>query len=140
MIDSAQGGCLCGAVRYRASDTALATSICHCNSCRRASGAPSVAWVVFRVVDFAFVTGQPIAFRSSSLVVRTFCGRCGTPLTYQHDESPDTIDVTTATLDSPERFPPTKEIWLEHKLAWEPVRDALQHFPRSSVAARRPTT
>lgn len=139
-MDSVEGGCLCGAVRYRVSDTALATSICYCNSCRRASGAPSVAWAVFRVVDFTFITGQPIGFRSSPPVVRTFCGKCGTPLTYQHTETPGTIDVTTATLDFPERFAPSKEIWLEHKLAWEPVNEALQHFPRSSVPRRRPAT
>src|SRR5262252_4014197 len=97
-----EGGCLCGAVRYRASDRALGTSICYCNSCRRASGAPSVAWVAFQAVDFAFVASQPASFRSSPPVVRTFCGKCGTPLTYQHDETPATIDVMTATLDSPE--------------------------------------
>jgi hypothetical protein len=139
-MDFVEGGCLCGAVRYRASDTALGTSICHCNSCRRACGAPSVAWAAFRSVDFAFVTGRPIAFRSSPPVVRTFCGKCGTPLTYQHDETPTTIDVLTATLDSPERFAPTKEIWLEDKVGWASVNEALPHFPRSSAQRRRPAT
>lgn len=139
-MDVLEGGCLCAAVRYRVSGAALATSNCHCNSCRRASGAPSVAWGVFRSGDFAFIAGHPVAFRSSPPVVRTFCGRCGTPLTYQHDDSPGTIDVTTATLDSPERFPPTREIWLEHKLSWAPVNAALRHFPRSSLAQPRSTT
>ena len=92
------------------------------------------------VLRLAFVTGQPMAFRSSPPVVRTFCGKCGTPLTFQHDETPTTIDVTTASLDFPERFAPTKEIWLEHKVAWEPVNEALPHFPRSSVEPRRPAT
>jgi len=139
-MDFVDGGCLCGSVRYRAGGAPLATSICHCNSCRRACGAPSVAWAVFRFSDFAFVTGQPMAFRSSPPVVRTFCGKCGTPLTFQHDETPTTIDITTASLDFPERFAPTKEIWLEHKVAWEPVNEALPHFPRSSVEPRRPAT
>ena len=133
-MDLVDGGCLCAAVRYRVSGAPLATSICHCNSCRRASGAPSVAWVVLRTVDFAFVTGQPVTFRSSPPVVRTFCGKCGTPMTYQHDASPGTIDVTTATLDVPERFAPLREIWLEHKLPWQPVNEALPHFPRTSAA------
>ena len=94
--------------------------------------APSVAWIVVRRSDFMFVAGEPVRFRSSPSVVRTFCGRCGTPLTYQNDDSPETIDVTTATLDLPEAFPPTREIWLEHKLAWTPVNENLQHFRRSS--------
>jgi hypothetical protein len=139
-MDVIEGGCLCGAVRYRVTGAALATSNCHCNSCRHASGAPSVAWVVVRTADFAIVTGSPISFRSSPPVVRAFCGKCGTPLTYQHDDSPGTIDVTTATLDSPERFPPTREIWLQHKIPWAPVNEALRLFPGSSLAQPRATT
>jgi hypothetical protein len=65
-------------------------------------------------------------------VVRTFCRKCGTPLTYQHDESPDTIDITAATLDRPEAFPPTREVWLEHRLPWVPLNANLEHFPRGS--------
>jgi hypothetical protein len=134
-MEIVEGGCLCGVVRYRIGGAPLATSMCHCHSCRRASGAPSVAWAVFATADFAFGTGRPITFRSSPPVVRTFCGKCGTPLTYQHDESPGTIDVTTASLDFPERFAPMREIWLDDKLAWEPVNEALPHFRRTSREA-----
>lgn len=136
-MDRVEGGCLCAAVRYRVSGTPIVTSICHCVSCRRASGAPAVAWVVLHAADFAYLSGQAVAFRSSPPVVRTFCGRCGTPLTYQHDESPDTIDVTTVSFDFPERFAPTREIWLEHKLDWQPVNETLPLFPRTSAEAKR---
>ncbi len=127
-----EGGCLCKSIRYRISATPLAQSRCHCRSCRLASGAPSVAWFVLSCSDFTFVTGEPIRYRSSPPVVRSFCGKCGTPLTYQHDDSPDTIDVTTATLDLPEAFPPTREIWTEHMLAWEVLNEDLRHYPRGS--------
>jgi len=89
---SIDGGCLCRAVRYRVAGKPIAQSLCHCRTCRLASGAPSVAWVVFPSRDFAFVTGQPASFRSSPEVVRTFCAHCGSPLTYRHDSSPDTVD------------------------------------------------
>jgi hypothetical protein len=131
-IDPIQGGCLCAAIRYRITGAPLALSLCHCRSCRLASGAPSVAWVVVRYADFSIESGHPNSFRSSPHVVRTFCGACGTPLTYQDDDSLDTIDVTTATLDHPERFPPTREIWIEHKVAWETLNPDLRHYPRSS--------
>ena len=110
----------------------LAQSRCHCRSCRLASGAPSVAWIVVAIRDFAFVADDPVRFHSSRSVVRTFCGKCGTPLTYQHEDSPDTIDVTTATLDAPDEFPPKREIWLEHKLDWEPLNETLLQFRRGS--------
>lgn len=138
-MDVVEGGCLCAAVRYRVSGAPLATSSCHCRTCRRASGAPSVAWIVLRTEDFAFASGQPVAFRSTPPVVRTFCGKCGTPLTYQHDASAATIDVTTASLDHPERFPPTREIWLDHKISWAPVNAALRQFPGSSLPHPRST-
>jgi hypothetical protein len=128
-----EGGCLCGEVRYRVSGQSLSRSLCHCRTCRLASGAPSVAWVVFRSSDFEFIAGQPNSFNSSPGVVRTFCGRCGTPLTYQQTSKTDTIDVTTVTLDVAGEFAPTREVWTEHKVAWERLNDALQHYPRSSA-------
>jgi hypothetical protein len=133
MSNAVEGGCLCGAVRYRATGESLARALCHCRTCRRASGAPSVAWVVFRMADFAFIADRPASFGSSPGVVRTFCGKCGTPLTYQHESKSDTIDVTTVSLDAADDFPPTKEIWIEQKLAWERLNDDLKHYPRSSL-------
>ena len=64
---------------------------------------------------------------------RTFCGKCGTPLTYQRAATPDKIDVTTVSLARPDDFAPTKEIWIEHKLAWESLNADLEHYPRSSA-------
>ena len=129
-----EGGCLCGAIRYRVSATPVALTLCHCRACRRASGAPSVAWAVFRARDFMFVAGKPTAFRSSPAVVRTFCGACGTSLTYQRDSRPDNVDVTTATLDHPDGFAPAREIWIEQKLEWETLDGSLPHYPQSSVS------
>jgi hypothetical protein len=133
--DVVEGGCLCGTVRYRVTGRALAQLICHCRTCRRASGAPSVAWVTFRSTDFAFVVGGPASFRSSPPVTRTFCGNCGTPLTYRHQSSADTVDVTTVTLDSPDELAPTCEVWTEHKVGWESLDEALPHYPRGAVSS-----
>lgn len=130
-----EGGCLCGAVRYRASGEPLARTLCHCRSCRLASGAPSLAWVVFLADDFVFVEGKPAEFLSSPNVVRGFCPQCGTSLTYRRATNGDTIDVTTATLDNADDFAPTKEIWVDHKLAWACLNDNLPHYARSSVGA-----
>ena len=130
---TAEGGCLCGSVRYRVTGDTTARSLCHCRSCRLASGAPSVAWAVFRATDFAFVKGQPARFESSPGVVRTFCSQCGTPLTYQSESRPQAIDVTTVTLDDADSFAPTKEIWLAERLSWERANEAIQQYPGSSV-------
>ena len=122
------GGCLCGKVRYRVSERPRTSAICHCVSCRRASGAQSVAWLTFAVEGFSFVSGDPASYRSSAEVSRTFCGQCGTTLTYQHDGDLDFIDVTAASLDDPDEFPPTHHVWMEDGISWDTANDGLPRF------------
>jgi hypothetical protein len=66
-------------------------------------------------------------YQSSKPVHRGFCQKCGTQLTYQHESAPGAIELTTASLDEPERFQPTMEIWLSLKLPWVTVNANLQH-------------
>jgi hypothetical protein len=132
----AEGGCLCGAVRYRIAGPARATSLCHCRTCRLAAGAPAVAWVVVNAAAFQILSGTPAVFYSSPAIRRTFCGRCGTSLTYQRESEPQTIDITTASLDAPAAFPPTREIWLSHKVPWEHSHEQMAQYPESSRPQR----
>lgn len=129
------GRCLCGAVRYRITGGAIASTRCHCRSCRLASGAPALAWVVVSVDALRHDGVAPVEFESSPGVFRGFCGRCGTSLTWRSIERPATIDVTTATLDEAASFAPTREIWIEHKLPWDTTDHALSHYAGSSVGA-----
>jgi hypothetical protein len=129
---SVEGGCLCGAVRYRVTDQPRSSSICHCPSCRRASGAPSVAWFVVRLDRFELLSGELAEFHSSAPVVREFCRHCGSQIAYRHQDSPGLIELTTATLDDPEVFPPTREIWLSHRLSWEVTDPQRKQDPEES--------
>jgi hypothetical protein len=123
-----EGGCICGAIRYRVGGTPTNSMICHCQSCRRVAGAPVVAWVTFPTKRFQFRRGDPSEFRSSEPVRRTFCAACGTPLTYEHRDNAGFLDVTTCSLDNPELFPPTHHSWLSHDLAWVRFGDGLPTF------------
>ena len=115
------GGCLWGTMRFRLTGAPSFSVICHCRSCRKASGAPSVAWLTVPLRNFEILRGEPRSFVSSPGIVRTFCPTCGSPITYATAESPDTIDLATALLDDAMAFPPDREIWLDHRLAWEPI-------------------
>ena len=128
-----EGGCFCGAVRYRMAGPVLSSAICHCESCRRASGAPSVAWVTVERKNFEIVKGTPVAYPSSPGVVRRFCGACGSPLTYETAKHPGSIDITTVTLDEPTHFPPTAEVWLDDRLAWQPSSPSLKQYRAGSI-------
>jgi hypothetical protein len=100
---------------------------CHCADCRRSSGAPFVSWVTFRAADFAFTTGEPESYRYAGRV-RTFCGRCGTPLTFQAEETVDEVDVTIGSLDVPDSVVPKAHIWAADRLPWIKLADGLPAF------------
>jgi hypothetical protein len=123
-----EGGCACGAIRYRATGSPTNTMVCHCRTCRRVAAAPVVAWVTFPASQFTIVQGKPAEFHSTPPVRRTFCAACGTPLTYRHADGRDSVDVTTCSLDDPDRFPPTHHSWLSHDLAWVRFGDGLPTF------------
>ena len=120
-MDEYQGGCLCGVVRYRVRGRPLWVANCHCQSCRRATGAPVVTYAGFAAEDFAIVTGRPQEFASSPGVRRRFCGRCGTPLTYEGARWPGEVHILVATLDRPQDVPPTHDAFAEERLPWMPL-------------------
>ena len=124
-----EGGCLCGAIRFHVTAAPLASTICHCRTCRKASASPSVAWLTFDRGNFTITSGVPHRFASSSGVLRTFCADCGTPLTYASEKTPEVIDVTTISFDDDSIFPPTQEEWLSHKLAWQTTDVGRAHHP-----------
>ncbi len=126
------GGCLCGAVRYRVTGAPRSSSVCFCRSCRLASGAPSVAWFVVGIDQYAVLRGQPATFQSSPPVTRSFCAPAGTPLAYQHNPDPTAIELTTATLDDPQGLMPTREIWHSQKVSWAASDPAIAHFAREA--------
>jgi hypothetical protein len=131
MASTLEGGCLCGAVRYRTSGPPQSSSTCFCNSCRRASGASPVAWFVVPLDRFEWLQGRCGTYRSSPNVQRDFCERCGTPVAYRHDDDPQVIELTTCSLDDPSRMPPTHEIWHQDRIAWVASDPSLPHFDRS---------
>ena len=127
-VQMLKGGCLCGGIRYEAGGTPFHLTSCHCSICRRSIGAPFVAWFSAPRFEFRFVQGMPNRFRSTSKGTRTFCPRCGTQLTFEHDDASDEIDVTTCSLDDPEHLPPEDHTRTSSKLKWVRLADGLREY------------
>ena len=115
------GGCYCGAVRYVANKKPIQQANCHCTNCRRAAGAQAVAWITVHKSLFEFEKGNPKRHRTETGAIRTFCDVCGTSLTYEIENRPNEIDVTTGSLDQPENFPPNRDVFSDEKLPWVPL-------------------
>jgi len=123
-----KGGCFCGAIRYEAGGTPFDETVCHCSICRRTAGAPFVAWFSVLSSEFRFLQGTPARYRSSDKATRTFCPRCGTQLTFQHDDRLEEIDVTTCSLDDPELVQPRDHSRISSKLGWVKLGDGLPEY------------
>lgn len=123
------GGCLCGAIRFAVHGEALLTALCHCSICRRAAGAPVVAWAMFPLEAFRLERGALATYASSPGVERGFCGRCGTTLSFTADFIPGLIDLTIASFDDPAALPPQLHMWESKRLPWLELGDDL---PRHS--------
>jgi hypothetical protein len=133
-MQTSEGGCLCGLVRYRITGAPISSCLCHCISCRRATGAPTVAWLTVERGQLEIFLGSPRSLQSSPEVLRRFCGGCGTALTYENSKNPLTIDITTLSLDDPNCFPPDDEVWVEHKVSWQITDPSRGLYPRGTTS------
>ena len=129
-----QGGCLCGAVRYRVTGAPGWVAHCHCESCRKASGSAVVTWAGYTRESFEVAAGRPVRFASSPGVVRSFCPRCGSPLTYEAERFAGEVHVTVGSLDEPAGFAPTAHVWTSERVAWLHIADDLPRHPESGAS------
>ncbi len=127
-----EGGCLCGAVRYRVTAEPIDSTYCHCRMCQRRSGAPAVATVEVPTGGLAFVQGEPAAYRSSSMAQRLFCRDCGTELYFTLLDEPPSLSLNLGTLDDPEAVRPTKHIWTSSQVSWFDIDDGLPRHPENA--------
>lgn len=130
-----EGGCRCGATRYRASGKPFKSSYCHCNDCRSATGALVQAWLLYDGGRIEFVNGSPKKYRSSPGVLRGFCPECGTPLWWEgtwHDVPIQMVPI--GTLDNPNVYPPDRHASCSERIEWFDVADDLPRYDHSSPA------
>jgi hypothetical protein len=118
-----EGGCFCGDIRYAVEGPSVWKAVCYCDSCTRASGAPAIAWTGIPKNRFRLLRGRLTIFESSRGILRGFCGRCGTTLTYQKDPQTisgarDDVYIATRTLDDPSAYLPDEHVFYGERVAW----------------------
>lgn len=126
-----EGGCLCGAVRYTLHAPPKWTALCHCNSCRRAASAPVVPWMGFRPEQVTW-RGPRQTYKSSQHAVRTFCGTCGSQMSFESARWPGEIHLYGVSLDNPEAYSPQLHCYAAERLSWIHLSDDLPQFTQSA--------
>jgi hypothetical protein len=136
------GGCQCGKVRYTARVTSREAYYCHCSMCRRAFGNVFAALFNLAKADITWTASDPTYYASSRIARRGFCAACGTPLTFEYNES-KRMDLSVGSLDHPEEMPPTSHCGIESRVpGWThddglPVHriDEIEHIVKKWRAA-----
>jgi len=129
------GRCMCGDICYVYAGAPLKIQHCHCESCRRHTSAPITTFVCVPAAAFRFTQGQPVAYASSPGVLRTHCGRCGSPISYASNRH-NQVDRYTGTLDDPAAIAPTFHVHVGEQLPWFEVHDTLPRYAQGQSGNR----
>jgi len=125
MTEICRGRCLCKAVRFEIDLPVKSCVNCHCESCRRQCSAPMTTYIAVQDGRWRWTGETPKVFLSSPGVERTFCGNCGTPISFRSDNLSGMMHLYLVALEEPERFSPELDVAFEEKLSWLNVGDEL---------------
>jgi hypothetical protein len=101
-----EGGCLCGAVRYRVSGEPARTMVCHCTFCQRFTGSSFYAESIFAEEQVRIHGPAPSVYAhrsdgSGKLVYLHSCPRCSTTFSLTFERSPTFRAISRGTFDDP---------------------------------------
>jgi hypothetical protein len=126
-----EGGCLCGAVRFKTEGEPLNVRLCHCSRCQKATAAPFFARALFDKRALT-IDGELASFPSSERIARVFCPRCGTRLFAWRRNGGTMAGVSLAAFDDRNAFKPTEHIWVSDKVDWVHLDDGLPQYPEAA--------
>lgn len=110
-MNIATGGCLCGNVRFQVTGSPLRVGVCHCMDCRKHHGALFHASAIFPAEALSVVG------TTASYAGRHFCSNCGSSV---FSGTGNEIEVHLGSLDAPDQFKPTYELWTVRRESWLP--------------------
>ena len=129
-----EGGCLCGAVRYRFSGQPTVVQVCHCRYCQRRLGSSYAELAYFQAECLESLTGDLVEYEhrsdeSGRWLRNRFCRECGTTVLIALEVHPR-IGVHLGTLDNPELLSPVRHIFTRSKRSWVQIPDGMMTFAK----------
>jgi len=126
-----EGGCSCGAVRYRLTSEPLIVHCCHCLNCQRQTGGAFVINALLEADRLELVTGEPQLVevpRDDGSAQQIFrCPTCQIAV-YSCYSHPGIYFVRAGTLDEPASVAPDVHIFTRSKLPWVALPEAVPAY------------
>lgn len=147
-----EGGCACGALRYRLAGAPMFVHCCHCTSCQTETGSAFVLNALIEADRVETLKGTPAPTMIPSESGRGQqvwrCPDCLVALWSNYGGAGDVLRfVRVGTLDAPARLQPDVHIYTRSKLPWlalpegaaafEAYYDSAALWPAASLARRK---
>ena len=151
MAESFEGGCSCGAVRYRLASRPMFVHCCHCRDCQRQTGSAFVLNALIETSRVALLAAEPVPVGVPTDSGRPHdiyrCPTCQIAVWSVYGGRTSIRFVRVGTLDEPAVFPPDIHIYTRSKQPWvtlpagvpafEAYYDARKVWPAASLERRR---
>lgn len=118
---NAEGGCACGAVRYRLKAEPIVVNCCHCNNCQRQTGSAFAVNAVIETANVELLSGDVEVVsvpREGAPHDIHRCPKCRTAVWSDYGRRPGVRFVRVGTLDDNEALRPTAHIFTKAKVPW----------------------
>jgi hypothetical protein len=132
MVDTLDGGCACGEVRYRLTSAPMFVHCCHCLNCQRHTGSAFVVNLLIEAARVELLTGEPqpvtmpLNGGSPNDIFR--CPRCRVAVWSEYGGRSEVRFVRGGTLDDPAAVQPDVHIYTRSKLPWVRLPESVPAF------------
>jgi hypothetical protein len=124
-MESLEGSCLCGGVRFEVTEPFASMRYCHCASCKKLSGGVGTANGRARSETIRILRGEELirTFQPDEGSAKTFCSRCGSNLFGGGWPDAPTVSVRLSAIDTHLEGKPVAHLYVRSVAAWETLPD-----------------
>jgi hypothetical protein len=131
-MQTIEGGCGCGAVRYVCRAEPVAAAYCQCRACQKDTGGGHSAHIGVPAAAVT-ITGQLRHWQtradSGAAATRGFCPVCGSSLSFHTSGWPDVLFLAAGSLDDPSLFKPQMVVFAASAPPWDHIDPTVPRFP-----------
>jgi hypothetical protein len=129
-----EGGCACGAVRFKFSGALPGSGVCHCRDCQKSTGGGPNYVALVPKTGFEVTKGKPKVYiskaDSGAEVGRAFCAECGSPLWSIPRAEMPFFTVKLGALDDPAGYAPIMHLYTDSAQPWHLMHEGVPTFPK----------